>query len=114
MRPRKPIPVIVIGGFLGAGKTTLLNHILSENHGVRAGVLVNDFGAINIDTQLVVRVDEDDETRAIELSNGCICCTIRGDLVAALRGLLQREHPPEYVIIEASGSNRRQARNNHL
>lgn len=67
----------IIGGFLGAGKTTLLNYILSENHGRRAAVLVNDFGAINIDAKLVVGV----EGETINLANGCICCTIRDDLV---------------------------------
>jgi G3E family GTPase len=95
----KPIPVTIIGGFLGAGKTTLLNHILSENHGLRAAVLVNDFGAINIDAKLIVGVE--DET--INLANGCICCNIRDDLVGACLGLLQRPEPPDYLIIETSG-----------
>ena len=95
----KPIPVTIIGGFLGAGKTTLLNHILSENHGLRAAVLVNDFGVINIDAKLIVGVE--DET--INLANGCICCNIRDDLVGACLGLLQRPNPPEYLIIETSG-----------
>lgn len=95
----KPIPVTIIGGFLGAGKTTLLNHILSENHGLRAAVLVNDFGAINIDAKLVVGVE--DET--INLANGCICCNIRDDLIGACLGLLQRPEPPDYLIIETSG-----------
>jgi G3E family GTPase len=95
----KPIPVTIIGGFLGAGKTTLLNHILSHNHGLRAAVLVNDFGAINIDAKLVVGVE--DET--INLANGCICCNIRDDLVGACMGLLQRPEPPDYLIIETSG-----------
>lgn len=95
----RPIPVTIIGGFLGAGKTTLLNHILSENHGLRAAVLVNDFGVINIDAKLIVGVE--DET--INLANGCICCNIRDDLVGACLGLLQRPDPPEYLIIETSG-----------
>ena len=96
---RKPIPVIVIGGFLGAGKTTLLNYILSENHGVRAGVLVNDFGAINIDAKLVVGVDGD----TVSLANGCVCCSIRDDLIPACMTLLQRSKPPELLIVETSG-----------
>lgn len=78
------IPVTLIGGFLGAGKTTLLNYILSEKHGVRAAVLVNDFGSINIDARLVVGVEGD----TVELANGCICCTIRDDLAGACLGLL--------------------------
>lgn len=94
-----PIPVTVISGFLGAGKTTLLNYILSENHGVHAAVLVNDFGAINIDAKLVVGV----EGEAINLANGCVCCTVRDDLIKACLGLLQREKLPELVIIETSG-----------
>ncbi len=96
---RGPIPVTLIGGFLGSGKTSLLNHVLSENYRVRAAVLVNDFGAINIDAKLVVGV----EGETISLANGCICCTIRDDLVAACLGLLQRPEPPEHVLIELSG-----------
>jgi G3E family GTPase len=93
------IPVTLIGGFLGAGKTTLLNHVLSENHGLRAAVLVNDFGAINIDAKLVVGVEGD----TVELANGCVCCTIRDDLAGACLGLLQRPEPPEHLFIELSG-----------
>jgi G3E family GTPase len=93
------IPVTLIGGFLGAGKTTLLNHVLSENDGVRAGVLVNDFGAINIDAKLVVGV----EGETVKLANGCVCCTIRDDLVGACLELLRRPEPPEHLLIELSG-----------
>ena len=94
-----PIPVTLIGGFLGTGKTSLLNHVLSENHGVRAAVLVNDFGAVNIDAKLVVGV----EGETVSLANGCICCTIRDDLVGACLGLLKRSEPPEHLLIELSG-----------
>lgn len=96
-----PIPLMILTGFLGAGKTTLLNHVLQSDHGLRIAVMVNDFGAINIDAQLVVDVDEAEET--INLSNGCICCTIRGDLVKAVLDLVERDDPPEYIIIETSG-----------
>ncbi|GAB4517964.1 MAG: GTP-binding protein [Anaerolineae bacterium] len=95
------IPVTILTGFLGAGKTTLLNTILHAEHGLKVAVLVNDFGAINIDSQLVVDVDEATDT--VSLQNGCICCTIRGDLIAALLRLIERADPPEYIIIEASG-----------
>jgi G3E family GTPase len=93
------IPLTIITGFLGAGKTTLLNRILHADHGLRVAVLVNDFGAVNIDSQLVVGVDED----TVSLSNGCICCTIRGDLIKATLGLLERPEPPQYIIVETSG-----------
>lgn len=94
-----PIPLTIITGFLGAGKTTLLNRILHAEHGLRVAVLVNDFGAINIDSQLVVGV----EGETVNLSNGCICCTIRDDLIKAVLDLLQRPEPPEYIIVETSG-----------
>src|SRR5688572_19146180 len=92
-------PVTILTGFLGAGKTTLLNHILNGNHGLRVAVLVNDFGAVNIDARLVVGV----EGETVSLSNGCICCTIRGDLLNCVDNLLKRPDTPEYILIEASG-----------
>ncbi|MFX4959664.1 GTP-binding protein, partial [Acinetobacter baumannii] len=83
----------VLTGFLGAGKTTLLNRLLNGDHGLRAAVLVNDFGAVNIDAELVVDIGED----IISLANGCVCCSIRDDLNAAIDDLLKLPQPPEYV-----------------
>ena len=89
----------VLTGFLGAGKTTLLNRILTGNHGLRVGVLVNDFGSINIDAELVVGVDGN----MISLANGCVCCQIRDDLVESVTALLARTEAVEYLLLEASG-----------
>jgi G3E family GTPase len=94
-----PIPLTIISGFLGAGKTTVLNHILHAEHGLRAAVLINDFGSVNIDSQLVMGV----EGETVSLANGCICCTIRNDLLEAVLQLLRRVDRPEYIIIETSG-----------
>jgi G3E family GTPase len=94
-----PIPLTILTGFLGAGKTTLLNRILHGSQGQRIAVLVNDFGSINIDSQLVVGVAED----AVSLTNGCICCTIRDDLLTTALGIVQQPDPPERLVIEASG-----------
>jgi G3E family GTPase len=96
---KAPLRICILSGFLGAGKTTLLNHLIHGDHGLRMGVLVNDFGVINIDSQLIERIDED----TISLSNGCICCTIRDDFLKAVIKLAKRENPPEYLLIETSG-----------
>ncbi len=96
---RDPVPVTLLIGFLGSGKTTLLNRILNGEHGLQVGVLVNDFGAINIDADLIEGVEEN----MISLTNGCICCEIRDDLVISLEQLLMREDEIDYVILEASG-----------
>ncbi|MGF6691669.1 G3E family GTPase [Metapseudomonas resinovorans] len=100
MSKRNPIPVTIVSGFLGAGKTTLLNRILTSDHGLRMAVMVNDFGAINIDSQLIVSQTQ----TMVSLANGCICCTVESDLIEQLGRLLDdRANRPEYIVIEASG-----------
>ncbi|MCB1496289.1 MAG: GTP-binding protein [Bauldia sp.] len=93
------VPVTILTGFLGAGKTTLLNRILTGNHGLRVAVLVNDFGSINIDADLVVGVD----SNVMSLANGCVCCSIRDDLIETVEAVLARPERPQYIILEASG-----------
>jgi G3E family GTPase len=93
------IPLTVVGGYLGAGKTTLVNHILRHNAGRRFAVLVNDFGSINVDADLIA--GQTDGT--IALTNGCVCCSLAGGFIVALGALREREPPPEHVIVEASG-----------
>ena len=93
------IPVTVLTGYLGAGKTTLLNRILSEPHGKKYAVIVNEFGEIGIDNDLVVGADEE----VFEMNNGCICCTVRGDLIRILEGLMRRKGKFDAIIVETTG-----------
>jgi G3E family GTPase len=93
------IPVTVLTGYLGAGKTTLLNRILSEPHGKKYAVIVNEFGEIGIDNDLVVGADEE----VFEMNNGCICCTVRGDLIRILDGLMKRRGKFDAIIVETTG-----------
>jgi G3E family GTPase len=92
-------PVTVLSGFLGSGKTTLLNHLLNADHGLRIAVMINDFGDVNIDKDLVIGQTGD----VVELSGGCLCCTIRGDLLNAARELLTSGREFDYVVVETSG-----------
>ncbi|HLH49715.1 MAG TPA: GTP-binding protein, partial [Roseiarcus sp.] len=93
------IPVTVLTGYLGAGKTTLLNRILSENHGRKYAVIVNESGEIGIDNELVVGADEE----VFEMNNGCICCTVRGDLIRILGGLMRRKGGFDAIVVETTG-----------
>ena len=97
MKPR--LPLTVISGYLGAGKTTLINRLLAEDHGLKLTVMVNDFGAINIDAALIAEAGEDTMT----LTNGCVCCTMGNDLFMAIGDVLDRPQRPDHLVIEASG-----------
>jgi Ni2+-binding GTPase involved in maturation of urease and hydrogenase len=94
-----PVPVLLVTGFLGAGKTTVVNHILAEAGGRRIAAVVNDFGAINIDAELIAGATDG----VVNLANGCICCTLEGDLLRTLANLLRRQPRPEAIVIETSG-----------
>jgi G3E family GTPase len=99
---KSAIPVTILTGFLGSGKTTLLNRILTGNHGLRVAVLVNDFGSVNVDAELIVGVEDD----VMSLANGCVCCSIRDDLIETIEHVLERPEKPEYILLEASGVSR--------
>jgi G3E family GTPase len=94
-----PVPILLVTGFLGAGKTTVVNHLLSHAEGRRIAAVVNDFGAINIDAELIAGASDG----VVSLSNGCICCTLEGDLLRTLATLLRRDPKPEFIVIETSG-----------
>ncbi|WGR99983.1 GTP-binding protein [Bradyrhizobium sp. ISRA443] len=94
-----PVPILLVAGFLGAGKTTVVNHLLAHAEGRRIAAVVNDFGAINIDAELVAGASDG----VVSLSNGCICCSLEGDLIRTLATLLRRDPRPEFIVIETSG-----------
>jgi G3E family GTPase len=93
------VPVLLVTGFLGAGKTTVVNHLLAHAQGRRIAAVVNDFGVINIDAELIAGAGDG----VVSLGNGCICCSLEGDLLRTLAALLRREPPPEFIVIETSG-----------
>ncbi|SFP93615.1 cobalamin biosynthesis protein CobW [Bradyrhizobium sp. Ghvi] len=94
-----PVPILLVTGFLGAGKTTVVNHLLANAEGRRIAAIVNDFGAINIDAELIAGASDG----VVSLSNGCICCSLEGDLLRTLSALLRRDPKPDYIVIETSG-----------
>lgn len=99
LKSQAEIPVTIVTGFLGSGKTTLLNHILNNRRGLKVAVIVNEFGDIDIDSQLLVAVDEN----MVQLANGCICCTINQGLVDSVQTIANRAESIDYLVIETTG-----------
>src|ERR1700743_3786401 len=98
-RADMPVPILLVAGFLGAGKTTVVNHLLANAAGKRIAAVVNDFGSINIDAELIAGASDG----VVSLTNGCICCSLEGDLLRTLATLLRRDPQPELIVIETSG-----------
>jgi len=98
-KAKEPVPATVLTGFLGAGKTTLLNHLLTQDHGYRCAIIINEYGEVSIDNQLVVGADEE----VLELNNGCLCCRVRGDLVKSVQSLVQKGKRFDYLLVETTG-----------
>ncbi|MBL6763970.1 MAG: GTP-binding protein [Verrucomicrobiae bacterium] len=98
-KEKEPVPATVLTGFLGAGKTTLLNHLLTQDHGYRCAIIINEYGEISIDNQLVVGTDEE----IVELNNGCLCCRVRDDLVKSVANLVRTGKRFDYLLVETTG-----------
>src|ERR1700752_4472959 len=96
---RPQVPVTILTGFLGSGKTTLLNHILTAEHGKRIAVIENEFGEVGVDQDLVIGAEEE----IFEMNNGCICCTVRGDLIRILGNLMKRRDKFDHILIQTTG-----------
>lgn len=98
-----PVPILLVAGFLGAGKTTVVNYLLAHAEGRRIAAVVNDFGAINIDAELIAGAGDGPSDGVVSLANGCICCSLEGDLLRTLAAILRRSPRPEHIVIETSG-----------